>query len=502
MTSPITNDTPTIGPNGELQRLSVSTLKKGKECLRRFFINKKLHVPEPTFKAQQVGTEGHAQLEHFVKTGEDVLGPIARAGKHLLRDRRDALAEFEAAWSLDGVPVTGFIDLLTFEGRVDSVRVTDFKFLGNLKDSRFNAQEPKDLVDVHDAKGCGVQMVGYAVAVAERWPRIENIELEHIQIGTKKREARSILAAITPDAARERWEELTPLVRSMKDAAKADRWEDVPATWTACARCPFRDSHCFATLTPQPEKNMGILSRLGVQTAASSLAPPPAATGALPTSTPAPTPAVASPTPAPESAASTMSARIAEDTAWQAKQAATPAPAAPIVEAFTPAGQPTTLEAALSKAPIDDEPVTAAERAAIAEAKAEEKPKRTRKKDVEALLGTDNREPRPELPPEPTPLCVYVDCVPNTATLDLDVYIAELVATIAKKFNVDDIRWVTDKNNPIAYAGWKGALAAAVKVAPPAPGDYFVRSDSEFAQIVIEAIKPLTTAGNFVRGVR
>nr|WP_323395778.1 hypothetical protein [Myxococcus guangdongensis] len=43
-----------------------------------------LRLPEPTTEAQQVGTEGHAQLEHFLSTGEDVLGAFATAGAHLL----------------------------------------------------------------------------------------------------------------------------------------------------------------------------------------------------------------------------------------------------------------------------------------------------------------------------------------------------------------------------------------------------------------------------------
>ncbi|MFE8602831.1 PD-(D/E)XK nuclease family protein [Archangium violaceum] len=58
-------DAPTNSPSviaGVIQRLSVLQLKRHKLCPRAWFFQKVMRIPEPTTGAQQVGTEGHAQV--------------------------------------------------------------------------------------------------------------------------------------------------------------------------------------------------------------------------------------------------------------------------------------------------------------------------------------------------------------------------------------------------------------------------------------------------------
>ncbi|WP_404370428.1 PD-(D/E)XK nuclease family protein [Corallococcus coralloides] len=69
---------------GALRRLSVSQLRKFALCERAWFFAKVLRLPERPLKARDLGTAIHAQLDHYLRTGEDVLGPLAAAGKHLL----------------------------------------------------------------------------------------------------------------------------------------------------------------------------------------------------------------------------------------------------------------------------------------------------------------------------------------------------------------------------------------------------------------------------------
>jgi hypothetical protein len=85
----------------------------------------------------------------------------------------------------------------------------------------------------------------------------------------------------------------------------------------------------------------------------------------------------------------------------------------------------------------------------------EEKPKKQRaaKKDEEALA-------------------IYVDCAPTTAAKSLVEYVNGLVAQIRVKFDVLDVRLAPNAEHPLAYAKWKGILAAMIRETPPAPGVY------------------------------
>lgn len=540
----------TVGPNGELQRLSVSTLKKGKECLRRFWWNKVKHLPEPQFAAQELGVEGHAQLEHLVKTGEDVLGPIARPAKALLptpawapQGKAASLAEGDFRWSIDGVPVSGFIDLLTFTApRV--LRVTDYKFTGDPK-AKWNVREPSELVDVHHPNGHGIQMIGYAVAVADRWPGLERIEVEHIQIGTKKREAYSKLATIEPDEARARWEQLVPLVRDLKAAAKATDVSQVKPTWTACGRCPFR-TQCFSALTQPGEKKMGILDL--VLSNPTPAAPPPAIVKPPVDVSPAivnPPPAIVKPALITEVCA--CGAELSSENSSKLQSGERKhigCSITPVVVQTVTAPLPGSITVAQVLPP--DAPKSDPALAAVDPKPAEEKAKRTRrtKEQIEAderaeaerlaakfgckVVGLTSETPPPSvvvpLAPEkgaelgralnadstptevvisPRGLRLFVDCFPNIPAKDLDGYVEAMVQKTAKAAGVDDLRLVLDKHNPIAFGQWRGALAQAVKAEPPTAGDYIVTSSTgEFTQVVIEALKPLCSAGNFVRGIR
>ena len=96
---------------------------------------------------QQVGTEGHAQLEHFLSTGEDVLGTFARAGAHLLpTPGPDLLVEQpldgEPPLTAGGIPFTGFIDLVDARRLASDgvLRITDHKFTSNVATNAASAE--------------------------------------------------------------------------------------------------------------------------------------------------------------------------------------------------------------------------------------------------------------------------------------------------------------------------------------------------------------------------
>lgn len=200
--------------------------------------------------AQQVGTEGHAQLEHCLSTGEDVLGAFAKAGAHLLpTPGSDLLVEqpLDVAPPLTagGSPFTGFIDLVDARQLASDgvLRITDHKFTSNVAR---NAATPAQLADANTEPG--LQMVGYAawaLSQVERFPGLRELELEHLYYQTRgQRLAASVLASVPVGHVAREWRtKVEPQVEAMKEHAQAARAANVPANYgPACTKyggCPF-----------------------------------------------------------------------------------------------------------------------------------------------------------------------------------------------------------------------------------------------------------------------
>ncbi|MCP3104644.1 PD-(D/E)XK nuclease family protein [Myxococcus sp. K15C18031901] len=230
--------------------MSVSQLKRHKQCPRAWYFAKVLRLPEPTTGAQQVGTEGHAQLEHFLSTGEDVLGAFAKSGAHLLpTPGADLLVEQpldgEPPLTAGGIPFTGFIDLVDARQLASDgvLRITDHKFTSNIAR---NAATREQLADADTEPG--LQMLGYAawaLRQVERFPGLRELELEHLYYQTRgQRLAASVLASVPVEHVEREWRtKVEPQVEAMKEHAQAARASDVPANFgPACTKyggCPF-----------------------------------------------------------------------------------------------------------------------------------------------------------------------------------------------------------------------------------------------------------------------
>src|SRR5262249_34814027 len=74
-------------------------------CPRRWYYKYVLNLPEPPFKAGEIGENVHKQIEHYLKTGENTLGDLARAGQHLLPKPGKDL-EVEYSFGYNGQPLT------------------------------------------------------------------------------------------------------------------------------------------------------------------------------------------------------------------------------------------------------------------------------------------------------------------------------------------------------------------------------------------------------------
>ncbi|RKH34947.1 PD-(D/E)XK nuclease family protein [Corallococcus praedator] len=437
--------------SGVLRRLSVSQLRKFALCERAWFFAKVLRLPERPLKARDLGTAVHAQLEYYLRTGEDVLGALAAAGKHLLpAPGPDLLVEEHfgqpSPLFANGIPLTGYIDLVNPRRLAEGVlRVTDHK---TTKSIASYAATPEQLTSAaHDA---GIQMVGYgywAVLAAERFPGLKRLELEHLYFQTHgARLARSVVATVSVEHVRDEWHtHVEPMARRMRDVARATSPSQVKPTWSACQKyggCSFQ-AQCLNSQS-QGSKPMALMDRI------------------LKPQTPPTPPAASAPA-----------------------QAATELELAAVLPPDAPKSDP-----ALASIP-------APEQAALPASDEAPRRKRRTKAEMEAARTSD-----PSRPAEGS-LSLFVDCVPNCPAEPLAGYVGRMVAKIEQECGVVDIR-VAPNDSPLAYGKWKGVLAATIRAEPPEPGTYAALgvAGSELMQVAVEALEPLCGTGHFVRGVR
>ena len=113
--------------------------------------------------------------------------------------------------------------------------------------------------------------------------------------------------------------------------------------------------------------------------------------------------------------------------------------------------------------------------------------------------------PAPEATPEPQGerLRLFVDCVPNMPAAPLADYVAKVAAEVSEAGGVEDLRFA-GAESALGFGKWKGALAMAIRQAPPAPGAYAALglAHSELLQLAVEALEPMCGPGDFVRGAR
>lgn len=329
---------PAVDPaTRELRYSSVSAIAKFDPreeggCPRRWFMRYVLRMAEPPQPHQELGIRVHAQIEHYLKSGEDVLGPVARPGKPLLPAPGADLrvewgfndkpkppgdkAFFEPKESLltaDGLPLIGYMDWINPRGEYvsgegtlcadppGSAEVGDNKTSSSVKWAKEN-----------DALIQTPQMAGYAEWMRLRHPSLCFVRVSHVVMQTKpltqaeerqgEKAAVKRTALIPVEIVRNRWYESGHLVvKQMREVARAGGPDEVPMNEAACTAykgCPFR-RNCYTN--PLRRLEVSLLAKARAQTGSSPSIPTPAP------SVPTPQPAAATAT-----ASATASGVIAE----------------------------------------------------------------------------------------------------------------------------------------------------------------------------------------------
>lgn len=281
---------------------SVSALAMGDPtqeggCERKWFQRYVLGYKMPENAAQKKGTGGHKQIEHFLKTGEDVLGPAARKGKiYLPEPGPDLLVEWgandkpkqvdemgndiffphtESILFADGVPLIGFFDQLHFRGTyIDKYGQLqqDPEGTGEYADNKFTSDLKWAKTD--EALASATQMLGGAEFLRIKNPNLTHARLSHIYCQHEGKDAakRTILVDLATikkgwyergHARMQRFKELAKL-ESIEQIPKENRHspgtrEDACKAWFGCA---FQ-SNCYKS--PIARLKLGIMDKVKSQ---------------------------------------------------------------------------------------------------------------------------------------------------------------------------------------------------------------------------------------------
>lgn len=253
--------------NGQLQFLSVSQVETFDDttpfgCQRKWGWNKIDGRKEPPSKSQEVGNEVHEQLQHYTSTGEDVLGSVARAGKHFVhRPGPGLLVEHEelGAVSVAGVP---------FYVRMDLLNTGEFWIDDEGEERPLTCPEVVDHKTSSDIGSWGktgrellgtTQMVVYG-AYALRGGTASRVRLSHCYYGTKRRESLKSSAEVTRGEIDDRLGAIGQIVERMKVAASAKSGADLEPDYAKCSRC----AHVPYCPRPASVQFQGIYALMGL----------------------------------------------------------------------------------------------------------------------------------------------------------------------------------------------------------------------------------------------
>jgi len=268
--------------NGNIRYLSISQVVKFDPnedggCNRRWAFRYVFGKKEEETFAQRGGTEFAKQLEHYLKTGEDVLTPVLRAAKHLfpqpgpdlevekyLGDLNQAVAlrdEFlKSGVKVDLTSVAGLAFCgIPFDGKADfrhrRGEYVDIDGSIRAEDSGMRVVEIGDLkttsrINDHISSGGKIykgwgktvdqvlshpQMVAYGIHASNIYPDATHIRLSHIYAQTKNGyHGAKRTGLLSVEEVRRRGGRIESLVREMMDVAKVSRPEDVAPNIRSC----------------------------------------------------------------------------------------------------------------------------------------------------------------------------------------------------------------------------------------------------------------------------
>lgn len=210
-------------------------------CERRGWFKYVAGLEEPQTGSQSLGTELHALIESRLSTGnvpeltDNPAAGLYLSGESMIEEVASRIITGVevplTSFSLAGVKIKGFIDVVTNKGILDWKTTSDIKRYG------------KRWVDLIT----DTQMVLYAQGMH---PALEVVTLSHGLFQTK---GRQLFELVEVDVKRESLDKTTnniiiPLLERIKEIAKFESVEQAVPNRSKCVLCPFR-AQCPSTGT-------------------------------------------------------------------------------------------------------------------------------------------------------------------------------------------------------------------------------------------------------------
>lgn len=240
----------------QIQYLSVSQITTFDEtqhggCERRWWYEKIERRTKRANKAQLDGIQVHKQIEHLLKTGEDVRAEVAFAGKRFLpAPGPDLLIEHSIkGLTAGGFPIVGYIDLVHARGEyidqhgnltketAPTVEVIDHKTTGDFQRAKQSAE-----------LAATVQMVGYGMWGTKQYD-VSVARLSHIYYRTRGAPiSEKRTTTVTRAELEDRWARVDQVAARMAEVAKVPEARGVRGNEEACYAfgkkgCDFLE-HC------------------------------------------------------------------------------------------------------------------------------------------------------------------------------------------------------------------------------------------------------------------
>lgn len=243
--------------NEPLHHLSPTQIQLFEDCARKWWFRHVLKLEIPVSKSQALGNEVHTQLEHYLKTGQDVLGEIAAPGRQFLpthgsdlkvewgfdnRPRGKEKGSFQyqnSLLKLDNVPIEGYVDVLNFRDSALPV-VIDHKTTSAIDKWALTAEE------LHS----NTQAILYGKLALTLIPDAQRVKVRFLYFqtrGARKAEPRDVVLTRTDvDVGVVAREMHIPALRKI---ALETNFEVVHPNYESCHLyngCPYLN-RCFAT---------------------------------------------------------------------------------------------------------------------------------------------------------------------------------------------------------------------------------------------------------------
>lgn len=263
----------TITPDGSVRFLSVSQLSTAdpeeEGCLRRWYYNVVAGRRPPPKRAQERGTDAHAQIERYLRTGEKDLSALVLSGFHMIpKPGPDLLIEHDVVLRPDDPHPTDEASAAAALARVP-LRVDGIPFLGKLDlthgrgenqgaEDINEAFDPPGTVEVCDWKTTGdakwikparalprlIQMAGYGEWVKAVEPDVQHLRLSHGYFVEAGGRSRKVSLRVLPEEIEPTWARATAIAKQIRHAAVEHEADRIDANTKACGAfggCYHRD---------------------------------------------------------------------------------------------------------------------------------------------------------------------------------------------------------------------------------------------------------------------